>query len=128
MPVYASGGYITEADDQAAALASQLEPNAARGFTAFKIKIGRHPMEDAARVALARASSAIGRAHGRHNGNYTEDGVLRACAAPQSLDIHWYEEPLAPQDWAGYASLKSRAPVALATGEALFTASSTSAA
>ena len=54
VPVYASGGYFTEADDQAAALARQLEPNAARGFTAFKIKIGRHPVEDAARVALAR--------------------------------------------------------------------------
>ena len=41
MPVYASGGYFTEADDQDGALAQQLERNAARGFTAFKIKIGR---------------------------------------------------------------------------------------
>ena len=35
-------------------------------------------------------------------------------------DIHWYEEPLAPQDWAGYASLSRRAPIRLATGEALY--------
>jgi D-galactarolactone cycloisomerase len=121
VPVYASGGYFTEADDQAAALASQLEPHAARGFTAFKIKIGRHPMEDAARVALAR------RIIGDRplltvdtNGNYTEDGVLESMRRTASFDIHWYEEPLAPQDWAGYASLKSRAPVSLATGEALY--------
>ena len=54
------------------------------------------------------------------NGNYTEDGVLESMRRTASFDIHWYEEPLAPQDWAGYASLKSRAPVSLATGEALY--------
>jgi D-galactarolactone cycloisomerase len=121
VPVYASGGYFTEADDQAAALARQLEPNAARGFTAFKIKIGRHPMEDAARAALAR--SIIGDRPlltVDTNGNYTEDGVLESMRRTASFDIHWCEEPLAPQDWAGYASLRSRTPVSLATGEALY--------
>src|SRR5580692_2073228 len=121
VPVYASGGYFTEADNQAAALARQLEPNAARGFTAFKIKIGRHPAEDAARTQLARR--IIGDAPlltVDTNGNYTEDGVLESMRRTASSDIHWYEEPLAPQDWAGYASLRSRAPMALATGEALY--------
>ncbi len=121
VPVYASGGYFTEADDQSAALAHQLEPNAARGFTAFKIKIGRHPAEDASRAALARR--IIGDTPlltVDTNGNYTEDGVLESMRRTAPFDIHWYEEPLAPQDWAGYASLKSRAPVSLATGEALY--------
>jgi D-galactarolactone cycloisomerase len=121
VPVYASGGYFTEAADQDAALASQLEPNAARGFTAFKIKIGRHPAEDAARVALARR--IIGDAPlltVDANGNYTEDGVLDSMRRTAPFGIHWYEEPLAPQDWAGYASLKTRAPVPVATGEALY--------
>lgn len=36
-------------------------------------------------------------------------------------DIHWYEEPLAPQDRAGYHSLASRTPVRLAAGESLYT-------
>ncbi len=121
VPVYASGGYFTEADDQEAALARQLEPNAARGFTAFKIKIGRHPAQDASRVALARR--IIGDAPlltVDTNGNYTEDGVLESMRRTAPFDIHWYEEPLAPQDWAGYASLRSRVPVPLATGEALY--------
>jgi D-galactarolactone cycloisomerase len=121
VPVYASGGYFTEADDQDAALARQLEPNTSRGFTAFKIKIGRHPAEDAKRVTLARR--IIGDAPlltVDTNGNYTEDGVLESMRRTAPFDIHWYEEPLAPQDWAGYASLKSRAPVSLATGEALY--------
>ncbi len=121
MPVYASGGYFTEADDQDGALAQQLERNAARGFTAFKIKIGRHPAEDAARVTLARR--IIGETPlltVDTNGNYTEDGVLESMRHTVPFDVHWYEEPLAPQDWAGYASLKARAPVSLATGEALY--------
>lgn len=121
VPVYASGGYFTEADDQATALARQLEPNAARNFSAFKIKIGRHPAEDAARAALARR--IIGDAPlltVDTNGNYTEDGVLESMRRTAPFHIHWYEEPLAPQDWAGYASLKLRAPVSLATGEALY--------
>ena len=54
IPVYASGGYFTADEDQDRALAAQLEPNADRGFTAFKIKIGRSPKEDARRVRLAR--------------------------------------------------------------------------
>src|SRR5262249_4394577 len=41
VPVYASGGYFTADEDQDRALAGQLEANADRGFTAFKIKIGR---------------------------------------------------------------------------------------
>jgi len=121
VPVYASGGYFTESGDQTAALAEQLEANAARGFAAFKIKIGRHPMEDAARVQLARR--IIGDAPlltVDTNGNYTEDEVLESMRRTAPSDIHWYEEPLAPQDWAGYASLKSRTTVPLATGEALY--------
>ena len=122
IPVYASGGYFTPAEDQDAALARQLEANAARGFGAFKIKIGRNPAEDAARCKLARR--IIGDAPlltVDTNGNYTEDGVLESMRRTADSDIHWYEEPLAPQDWAGYRSLLSRAPVPLATGEALYT-------
>ena len=67
IPVYASGGYFTAADDQDAALARQLEANADRGFGAYKIKIGRNPAEDAARCCAGpphhRRRAA---AHGRY--------------------------------------------------------------
>ena len=121
VPVYASGGYFTEADDQDAALARQLEPHAVRGFGAFKIKLGRHPTQDAARCALARRIIGDGPLLTVDvNGNYTEDTALESMRRTAPYDVHWYEEPLAPQDWAGYASLRSRAPVRIATGEALY--------
>ena len=122
IPVYASGGYFTAADDQDAALARQLEASATRGFGAFKIKIGRNPAEDAARCKLARSIIGdIPLLTVDTNGNYTEDGVLESMRRTADADIHWYEEPLSPQDWAGYRSLASRAPVRVATGEALYT-------
>jgi D-galactarolactone cycloisomerase len=111
IPVYASGGYFTADDDQDCALAAQLEPNTGRGFTAFKIKIGRAPKEDARRVRLARdiiGGDALLTVD--TNGNYTEDGVLDSMRLTAPFDVHWYEEPLAPQDWAGYKSLSTRAP------------------
>lgn len=119
---YASGGYFTATGNHEATLAAQLEPHVGKGFPAFKIKIGRNPAEDEKRVALARR--IIG--HDAlltvdSNGNYTFDGVMESIRRIAPYGIHWYEEPLAPQDWKGYAELKARATVPIATGEALYT-------
>jgi D-galactarolactone cycloisomerase len=120
VPVYASGGYLTAEDDQDAALARQLEVVADGGFSGFKIKLGRNPAEDAARCALAR------RILGDRpllmvdaNGNYTVDAARASMRAISEYDVHWYEEPLAPEDWPGYAELRD-APIPVATGEALY--------
>ena len=121
VPVYASGGYFTLEEDQQAALAKQLEPHANSGFTAFKIKIGRSPDEDVQRVKLAR--QIIGEKPiltVDSNGNYTVDQALDSMRKIAPYNIGWYEEPLAPQDWRGYAELKQKAPIPLATGEALY--------
>ncbi|MCC7271894.1 MAG: mandelate racemase/muconate lactonizing enzyme family protein [Alphaproteobacteria bacterium] len=119
---YASGGYFTATGDHEATLRAQLEPHAGKGFPAFKIKIGRHPAEDEKRVALARriiGDDAMLTVDS--NGNYTFDGVMESMRRIAPYGIHWYEEPLAPQDWKGYAELKPRAPIPVATGEALYT-------
>jgi D-galactarolactone cycloisomerase len=119
IPVYGSGGYFTAADDQMAALAGQVERAAAAGHVAHKIKIGRNPRQDEERCALARriiGGEALLTVDG--NGNYTADGVLESMRRIARHDIHWYEEPLAPQDWAGYAQLRGQAPIPVAAGEA----------
>lgn len=122
VPVYCSGGYFTEEDDQLAALARQLEPHAGSGFPAFKIKLGRRPDEDVVRARLARKVIGDGALLTVDvNGNYTVDAALESMRRIADVDVHWMEEPLAPQDWAGYAELARRAPIPVATGEALYT-------
>jgi D-galactarolactone cycloisomerase len=119
IPVYGSGGYFTAEDDQMAALARQVEAAVAAGHTAHKIKIGRNPRQDAERCALARrlvGADALLTVDA--NGNYTLDGVLDSMRRIAGQDIHWYEEPLAPQDWGGYAELRGRAAIPVAAGEA----------
>ena len=122
VPVYASGGYFTAADDQEAALAAQLEPLHGSAFAAFKIKIGRSPEEDLWRVRMARRLVGEGKLLTVDaNGNYTADAALESMRRIAPFGVHWYEEPLAPQDWGGYAELARRAPIPVATGEALHT-------
>ena len=118
--VYASGGYIT--GDPKNQLEAQLGRIADKTFPAAKIKIGISPKSDEERVRLAR------RILGQDmlllvdvNGNYTVDLALDSMRRIAPYDIHFYEEPLPPQDFRGYEVLCARAPIPVAAGEALYT-------
>ena len=94
-----------------------------RGFDAYKIKIGVSLESDVRRCRLAR--SIIGedaRLMVDANGNYTVDRALESIRSIAAFRPYWYEEPLPPQDYAGYAALAQRATVPIAAGEAHFTA------
>lgn len=122
VPVYASGGYFTRDDDQDAALAAQIEPLHGSAFPAFKIRIGRSPEEDLSRVRMARRLVGEGKLLCVDaNANYTADAALESMRRIAPFGVHWYEEPLAPQDWGGFAELARRAPMPIATGAALHT-------
>jgi D-galactarolactone cycloisomerase len=120
LPVYASDGYLT--GDPANQLQRQLERIEGKGFPGAKIKIGLNPKSDEERVRLAR------RILGDDmlllvdvNGNYTVDLALESMRRIAPYDVHLYEEPLPPQDFRGYEILSRRAPIPVATGEALYT-------
>lgn len=53
-----------------------------------------------------------------YNGSYTVDVALESMRKIEPFNIHWCGEPLPPQDFAGYAELRARAPIRLAAGEA----------
>lgn len=121
LPVYASGGYITTTPERS--FPAQLERLVAAGAGAAKIKIGLGPASDEKRVAAAReALGPDALLMVDANGNYTVDVALESMRRIAPHGVHWYEEPLAPLDFDGYAELRRKAPMPIATGEALYTA------
>jgi D-galactarolactone cycloisomerase len=114
--VYATGGHLTGRESD---LVPQMEGIRAMGVAGAKIKIGLSPESDAARVATARR--VLGDAMFLAvdpNANYTADVALDSMRRIAPHRIAWYEEPLKPHDYRGYAHLRSRALMPVATGEA----------
>ena len=120
VPVYASGGYITEEADKD--FAPQIELIKKGGHQAAKIKIGINPPSDEKRVRLAREILGDGvELLVDINANYTLDTAKTSIHRMAKYDIGWVEEPLAPQDFDGYQLLQRASPIPIATGEALYT-------
>jgi D-galactarolactone cycloisomerase len=120
VPVYASGGYITEQSERD--FAPQLEAMAAARHGAAKIKIGLGLASDEARVRQAR--EILGNETELMvdiNSNYTLDLARATLARLAPYRLAWVEEPLAPQDITGYELLQRASPVPVAAGEALYT-------
>ena len=121
LPIYASGGYFTEEPEKD--FPEQLERLRVSGVKRAKIKIGAGPQCDRERVSIAR--KVLGDDMGiivDANGNYTYDEALESMRRIADYGIEWYEEPLPPLNFDGYAALRARAPIPIATGEALYTA------
>jgi D-galactarolactone cycloisomerase len=117
---YASDGYFTE--DPGNQLGDQLAGLEGQGFQGVKIKVGRGAAEDQTRVALSR--EVLGDEIlllVDANTSYTPAQALESMRRIAPYDIHWYEEPLMPRDVAGLEWLHDRAPMPIASGEALYT-------
>ncbi len=117
---YASDGYFT--DDPQNQLGDQLAGITGQGFQGVKIKVGRGAAEDQARVGLCR--EVLGDdilLLVDANTSYSPAQALESMRRIAPYDIHWYEEPLMPRDVAGLKWLHDRAPMPIATGEALYT-------
>ena len=118
---YATGFYRRERDDHIAYLTEEAEQRRAEGFRTLKLKTGWGLRED---IALTKAfRAAIGPDCGLLvdcNHAYDAPSAIaygRACA---DLDIGWFEEPVPPEDIAGYLEVKARQPIPVAGGEASF--------
>ncbi len=94
-----------------------------RGFNAVKIKVGRENLsDDLARVGAVRG--LIGpEVTFMVDANYsmTVEEAIAAARAFQAFDIYWFEEPIIPDDYTGYARIADATGVALAMGENLHT-------
>ena len=117
VPVYASGGF-TSYDD--ARLAAQLGGWAEAGIGRVKMKVGREPKRDPARVAAARAAIGAGtELFVDANGAFGRKQALAMAETFAAQGVSWFEEPVTSDDIDGLRLLRDCAPagMAVAAGE-----------
>ncbi|MCR3721998.1 MULTISPECIES: mandelate racemase/muconate lactonizing enzyme family protein [Prauserella salsuginis group] len=117
---YASSGYVTR-DQDLGRFRDTMAKHAAEGFTAVKIKLGIAPRDDRARTEAAReAMGGDGVVIVDYNGNATAATLVRSVDGIRDLDPYWVEEPVGPDDLAGWRAVRG-VGVPLSAGEALYT-------
>lgn len=117
IPVYGSGGFTSYSLRQ---LQEQLGGWAASGIQKVKMKIGRNPAEDSARVRAAReAIGAKVELFVDANGAYRRKQALEKAEAFAQWAVSWFEEPVSSDDLEGLRLLRDRAPACMdvAAGE-----------
>lgn len=93
------------------------------GFRSVKMRLGRATLaEDVSRVAAVRERLPVDiELMADANEAWRVDQAVRAMQALRGFDLVWLEEPIAPDNVAGYAHLRSLGQVPLAAGENLHT-------
>ncbi len=94
----------------------------AKNFKAMKMKVGLGPNEDLKLVRAVR--DVIGKDFKLMvdaNHAYNLNDALYVGRGLDELDIFWFEEPVAPEDYEGYNKLKQKLTTSIAGGEAEFT-------
>lgn len=117
VPVYGSGGFTSYSRKR---LQEQLSRWVELGIPRVKMKVGREPDKDRARVAAARA--AIGAAPELYvdaNGAHTPKEALAQAEAFAEYDVRWFEEPVSSDHLEGLRLVRQQAPrgMAIAAGE-----------
>ncbi len=119
---YATGLYRRETGDPEAYLCEEALDYVGQGFGAVKLKVGFGIQED------ARITRALRRAIGPDVGlmidaNHAYDSVaaIRLGRMVEDLDIGWFEEPVPPEDLAGYRDVRAALSIPVAGGECEFT-------
>jgi len=118
VPIYGSGGFCSYSLER---LAEQLGGWAQEGIPRVKMKLGREPEQDPARLDAARA--AIGddtELFVDANGAFSRKEALGwAERYAAQWDVRWLEEPVSSADFEGLRLLRDRAPGGLdiAAGE-----------
>jgi len=123
MPVYSMCGWYYDNDEDLSQYKAQIVKALSEGYRAIKIKTGKYSMaDDERRIRLAiDLAGKDRRIMLDANQVFNRNEALRRGRLYQQMGVFWYEEPLPPQDMAGYAELAAQLEVRLATGENLYT-------
>ena len=93
-----------------------------KNFKAMKMKIGIGPKDDLKLVKAVR--EAVGDEYKLMvdaNHAYNLSDALYVGRGLDEMNIYWFEEPVAPEDYEGYKELKQKLKINIAGGEAEFT-------
>ena len=127
VPAYATGCYYGDNFSDRRAMLADLETETSAyvgsGFRILKMKVGLLPVAlDAERVRVVR--SAIGPAIDLlvdANHAYNAATAIRMGRALEEHAVLWFEEPVVPEDRAGYRRVRDALDIPIAGGEAEFT-------
>ncbi len=115
---YATGFYFCDDEDPVQAAVEEAQRYAERGFTAMKIKLGLGPQTDLARVdAVRRVVGDSVLLLTDASRAYDLPTALRLGRQLQDRGVYWMEEPIAPEDLAGYQQMSEALDMAIAGGE-----------
>ncbi len=122
VPTYIAGGYYA-AGKGLKELAQEMEENVAMGARAVKMKIGAVSIrEDAERVKTVR--KAIGpdvKLMVDANCAYRYYEAIQIAKRMEEYDVYWFEEPVMPDDYDGFAKLAAATTIPIAAGENEYT-------
>lgn len=118
IPVYAASINWVEDAEADAELDAYLEA----GFPRIKIKTGKQVKDSCRRIErLRKRAGDAAELCIDSNWAYNLDGAVEVAKALEGNGYFWFEEPLNPEDEAGYEELRKRTSVPLAAGESNYT-------
>ncbi len=93
-----------------------------KNFKAMKMKVGLGPKEDLKLVSAVREEIGDNfKLMVDANHAYNKNDALYVGKGLDEMEIYWFEEPVAPEDYDGYKELKKKLKTNIAGGEAEFT-------
>ncbi len=123
IPVYAAGGYYAEGKS-IADLVKEMEAYVKEGYKVVKMKIGYLDAKgDAERTrAVVKALGNSARVMvDANNGYKSAYEAIRYGRMVEDLDLYWFEEPVAPDDWRGNAEVRDALDIPIVAGENEYT-------
>lgn len=120
---YGYGMMFRKCDDLPAVYEEEVARIVELGFTASKMKIGMGVERDAELAAAVRRGAGDGfKLMADANHAYAVGEAIQLGQRLRDLGFYWFEEPVMPEDYEGYCSVRSALPgIHIAGGEAEFT-------
>jgi L-alanine-DL-glutamate epimerase-like enolase superfamily enzyme len=122
VPLYSTeGGWL---HIETAALVGDALRAQAAGFGGCKLKVGRRPQQDLARLmAVREAVGADFEIMVDANQAFQVDEAIRRARLYEPADLAWFEEPLPAEDLGGHVRLSQATTLPVAVGESLYSVS-----